>query len=89
MIGRASGGLFAIALFAGGAALAQPSAGGDAAALKADKADPNRMICRAMNEGGTRLDRRRACHTAAEWVELRRQTRATIEHIQSAPAANY
>jgi hypothetical protein len=78
-----------IALFAGAAALAQPSAGGDAAALKSSKDDPNRMICRSMNEGGTRLDRRRACHTAAEWAELRRQARQAIEHIQNSTAASY
>jgi hypothetical protein len=87
MIGRASCIVGAIALFAGAAALAQPPAGGDPA-LKARKDDPNRMVCRNLNEGGSRLDRRRACHTVSEWAEMRRQTRQTIDHMQNSRASN-
>ena len=85
MIGRAMCVLGIAALFAGAAALADPPAGGGASP-KANKADPNRMICRTLNEGGSRLDRRYACHTAAEWAELRRQTRQNIDHIQNSRA---
>jgi hypothetical protein len=88
MIGRIFGGLGMAALLAGAAALAEPSTAGDPA-LKSSKGDPNRMICRSMNEGGSRLDRARACHTAAEWAELRRQTRATIDHIQTTRPGSY
>lgn len=87
MIGRTLGGLGMAALLAGAAALAEPPAGGDAS-LKANKSDPNRLICRTLEGSGSRLERQRACHTAAEWAELRRQTRASIDHIQNSRASN-
>jgi hypothetical protein len=45
--------------------------------------DPNRKICRTIAETGSRLNRSRACHTAAEWEDLRRQTELNIEKIQA------
>lgn len=45
--------------------------------------DPEKKICRTISETGSRVNRTRACHTQAEWEELRRQTKATIEHIQN------
>jgi hypothetical protein len=42
-----------------------------------------------MEENGQKLRKVRACHTAAEWAEMRRQTRAAIEHIQNSRATNY
>ncbi|HEX6377037.1 MAG TPA: hypothetical protein VFZ91_15100 [Allosphingosinicella sp.] len=50
-------------------------AGSDAAA--ADKprrpaSDPNRMICKHSDEPGSRIQRRKICHTAAEWAERKR-----------------
>ena len=56
---------------------------------KSSKGDPNKVICRTMEENGQKLKKVRACHTAAEWAELRRQTRAAIEHIQNSRATNY
>lgn len=53
---------------------------------KPDRADENKVICKSMEENGQRLRRTRACHTAAEWRELQRQTRATIEQIQRSRA---
>lgn len=47
------------------------------------KADPNRQICRTLKDTGSRLGGYRACHTAAEWAELRRQTQQTIDRIQN------
>ena len=85
MIGRAACISGMIALLAGAAALAAPAPAGDPA-LKVNKGDPNRMVCRTEIEGATRLDRRRACHTVAEWADLRRQTQANIDHIQNARA---
>ena len=52
-------------------------------------ADDNKLICKSMEENGQKLKRTRACHTAAEWRELQRQTRAAIEHIQNSRATNY
>jgi len=47
------------------------------------------MVCRTEVEGASRLDRRRSCHTVAEWTELRRQTRANIDHIQTNRPGSY
>ncbi len=55
---------------------------------KSGKADPNRVICRTINDTGDKLRKMRACHTAAEWQELRRQARESIEHIQNSRATN-
>ena len=45
--------------------------------------DPNRMICKTVEESGSRLKRVRACHTQAEWDELRRQMKQNIDRIQN------
>lgn len=34
--------------------------------------DPNRMICKYSDEPGSRIQRRKVCHTAAEWAERKR-----------------
>ena len=34
--------------------------------------DPNRMICKRSDEPGSRIQRRKVCHTAAEWAERKR-----------------
>jgi hypothetical protein len=56
---------------------------------KSKRGDPNKIICRTMEENGQKLRRVRACHTAAEWREMQRQTRAAIEHIQNSRATGY
>ena len=56
---------------------------------KSDQSNDQKLICKTMEENGQRLRRTRACHTAAEWRELQRQTRAAIEHIQNSRATNY
>lgn len=56
---------------------------------KSKRGDPNKLICKTMEENGQKLRRVRACHTAAEWAELRRQTRAAIEQIQNRRATAY
>lgn len=53
---------------------------------KVDRANDNKVICKSMEENGQKLRRTRACHTAAEWRELQRQTRAAIERIQNSRA---
>jgi hypothetical protein len=58
--------------------MAQPSADTTA------KSDANKQICRTMSDTGSRLNRSRACHTAQEWTELRRQAKANVDHIQNA-----
>ena len=73
-------GLGAAALAAGAASASPPPATG------AGK-DANKMICRTVQEIGSRLNRTRACHTKAEWAELRRQTREIVQGIQDRRAA--
>lgn len=34
--------------------------------------DPNRTICKYSDEPGSRIQRRKICHTEAEWAERRR-----------------
>jgi hypothetical protein len=75
-------GACAIALVTTTAVMAQPSGGGDS------RSDANKQICRTMADTGSRLARSRACHTAQEWTELRRQTRQNVDHIQNARPMN-
>jgi hypothetical protein len=51
---------------------------------QAEAVAPDRMICRTVANSGNRLGRARVCHTEQEWVELRRQTMETVEHIENA-----
>lgn len=53
---------------------------------KPNSGGENKLICKNMEENGQKLKRTRACHTAAEWRELRAQTRSTIEQIQRSRA---
>jgi hypothetical protein len=39
---------------------------------KSKRGDPNKLICKTMEENGQKLRKVRACHTAAEWAEMRR-----------------
>ena len=84
MIGRTVQVACAAALVAVTPLIAQPSTtnGGGS------KGDANRRICRAMSDIGSRLSRSRACHTAAEWAELRRQSKQTVDHIQNSRVWN-
>ncbi|HNJ47594.1 MAG: hypothetical protein H6916_09805 [Novosphingobium sp.] len=69
----------ALALFTigfGAAALAD-------SASQTGASDPNQMICRSMAETGSRLKSRKVCMTKAEWAEVRRQQRESIEKGQN------
>ena len=68
-------------LLAAGAALLIGSAANASEGSK--HGDPNKRVCKTISETGSRLNRTRACHTQAEWEELRRQTKAKIENIQN------
>lgn len=48
----------------------------------ADMGDSNRIICEEVKLTGSRLARRKTCHTAGEWAEMRRQQRMTTERVQ-------
>jgi hypothetical protein len=66
----------ASALIVGTAVLIGPEA--PAAPTKSEK-----VICRTDSESGSRLKKSRACHTGAEWAELRRQAKANVDRIQN------
>ena len=57
------------------------------AAEPATKARSGKIICRTEHANGSRLAKSRACHTAAEWAELRRQQKETIDGILNGRAA--
>ncbi|MBV9900554.1 MAG: hypothetical protein JOZ90_05590 [Alphaproteobacteria bacterium] len=78
MIGKTLHILFAVSLVTATAVIAEPPAVGSA------QADSNKQICRTIADTGSRLGRYRACHTAQEWAELRRQTKQNVDHIQNA-----
>ena len=80
MIGRMLYGASAALLLTATAALAQPAA--------SSNADANKQICRSMADTGSRLGHSRACHTAQEWADLRRQTRQNVDRIQTQQSMN-
>ena len=76
--------LFLLAVLApmGSAAFAQAPAAG-AAAQASGNENPNEMICRRVQESGSRLNASRICMTRAQWVDYQRQTRADTEQSQN------
>ena len=78
-----------ILIFIAASALVGTAAAASESSNKSGKADPNKVICRTINDTGDKLRKTRACHTAAEWRELRRQTRESIEQIQNRRATSY
>ena len=78
MIGKALHILFAAGLVTATAVVvAEPHSGGTT------QAENNKQICRTMMDTGSRLGRYRACHTAREWEELRRQAKQNVDRIQN------
>ena len=77
MIGKTISALGAAALLAGVTIAAQP------ARRTAPKKDAERLICRTYPDSGSRFTSYRACHTAAQWAEMRRQTIQNIDRIQN------
>jgi hypothetical protein len=75
-------------LFLAATAIVGTAAAASESSNKSGKADPNRIICRTINDTGDKLRKTRACHTAAEWRELQRQSREAIEHIQNSRATS-
>ncbi|HEX6660841.1 MAG TPA: hypothetical protein VF067_03100 [Sphingomicrobium sp.] len=41
-----------------------------------------KLICETQSETGSRLDRKRVCHTAAEWQQIKAESRDAIEKYQ-------
>lgn len=75
--------LSAAALALSSGALAQSGEAESATSTKLGVKDPNRVICRTSDVLGSRLQRKRECHTAAQWKEVEMQNRQNIEHQQS------
>ena len=48
-----------------------------------DMGEADRLICKSIKKPGSRIAVSRSCHTAEEWAQIRRQTRQTVEKIQS------
>ena len=45
--------------------------------------EDDRIVCRNINQIGSRLNRRRICLTQAQWAEQRRVNRADMENRQT------
>ena len=72
--------VFLSALLASSAGWAQaPSTGQQAA----DAPNPNEMICRSVEDTGSRLSRSRICMTRSQWAEQNRTTRQNVERTQN------
>jgi len=41
-----------------------------------------KLICEVQDETGSRLDRKRVCHTAEEWQRIKAESRDAIEKYQ-------
>ena len=64
--------LFSAALLISTAVMAQTPAGGS-----------NEQVCRVTTEIGSRLQRSRICKTRAEWEQLRREQRNSVDRAQT------
>lgn len=70
-------------------AFALTSTSSFAAEKSADrKNDPTRIICKTEQSLESRLKRERRCATAAEWDEIKRADRLSLERTQSQRADN-
>jgi len=54
-----------------------------ATAPAAKKDDPNKPVCRVMDTTGSRLGKRRECHTPAEWASIAAASRQDVERQQT------
>ena len=52
---------------------------GTAAGAAPEYKDPNRQICKSKPAIGSRLQRVRECHSAAEWEDLKRAERLGLQ----------
>ena len=50
-------------------------------AAKASSAD-DPVVCVKEEDTGSRLSAHKECHTRSEWVQIKRETRTTVEHTQ-------
>ena len=65
------------------ASLVAPSAIAQTAPASADR-DPNEKVCETSSQVGSRLSKKKICATRAEWAEMKRQDRETVEQVQRA-----
>lgn len=65
------------------AAGSPPPAAVPAAGKDANATDPNKLVCRTVEITGSRLGKKRICHTAEEWAEQRALDRQQIERQQA------
>jgi hypothetical protein len=72
--------MFVSALLASSAGWAQAPTSSQS---NTDSPDPNEMVCRSVEDTGSRLSRSRICMTRAQWVEHLRGTRQNVERSQN------
>ena len=67
-----------------GSALASPVAFAQSAPRA--QPDPNAKVCEVVSQVGSRLSKKKICATRAQWVEMRRADRETVDQAQRAAA---
>ena len=71
------------ALVAVGLLIAAPLAFSGAAAQSPNSpSDPNAKICETESQIGSRLAKKKVCATRAEWLNIRKDQRETVEWVQ-------
>lgn len=73
-----------ISFAAAGLIAAAPALAQTAAQPPAQNAKPakDKLVCETQEETGSRIDRKRVCHTAEEWQAIKAQNRDALEKIQ-------
>ena len=71
------------AALAASAGFAQPTPQSAPAGGASAGADPNEVICRRVQESGSRLKTQRVCATRAQWEAQRRADRQNTERAQT------
>ncbi len=64
------------------ACLAAPAIASDPKPAKAERDDPDRIICRKIKATGSLTRMTKDCRTARDWAELRQASREATENLQ-------
>lgn len=65
------------------AAIAASAGARDTKADHEETGKQDRIICRTEQDTGSRLKVSRRCHTAAEWSQIKREIRQTVDKVQA------
>lgn len=52
------------------------------AAASTQVRDPNEKVCETLSQAGSRLSKKKVCATRAEWADMRKDQKDTVEMMQ-------